>query len=490
MPKNKNVKELLDKHQIQYEMDSSENNYKLKICLFCGSSNSKLEVHATKGCFKCWVCDESGSFSKLQSKIRSQEHAGNTENLTEDPSKANKVVDLTKTALRLHSELKGNLDGEQFYRIRGINQDSIDYFKLGIEKRGSERWTSIPHFKDGVAVNIKYRSLPPLEKKWRQEKGTQKTLFNNDALKNSNEIILTEGEIKTIALHQVGIKNAVGLTGGVSNIPQTWIDQLREKERVILCLDSDQPGQDAALEIAKRVGVGKCFNIVLPDAKDPDEYFFDRRHTKSDFLKLMKAAKQFDLHQCFSGLQRAINILVEKISFLWDSRIPISKITMLDGNPGVGKSHLALAIVAAISRGEHPWPPVLDFEIDSHEVIVFCGEDGAADTIVPRLKMLKANLDHVHIYSKPIVFDEKGLIEIESMVAAQKPALLLFDPMTSFIGGRVDIHRANEVRERLSAVARIAEKHSCSVLIVRHLNKGGSKDHAIYRGLGSIDLLP
>ena len=479
MTKQKKLKEFLDDKGINYTIDDKGENYKIERCVFCGNQNSNLEVHATKGIFNCWACEESGSFTQFQEKV-SESPARNAFSTQKHKS------DFTAKALELHGGVSSS-PVSQYLQMRGFSKVTTEHFKFGAEKIGSEWWLSIPHFKRGKAVNIKYRSAQPKPKKWRQETGAQKVLFNCDALEENDDIFLVEGELKAAALHQIGIANVVALTGGVSAIQEDWIRQLRRKRRVYLCLDSDDPGQAAAIGIAKRIGIEKCFNILLEDAKDPDEYFFERRHSKKDFIDLAKKAVTFDPSACFSGLRKASSIPTENVQYLWSPRIPLRKISLLEGNPGVGKSQLALAVAAAISRNEHPYPENEFFECNSSNVLIFCGEDGAGDTIVPRLRHLKADLENIQIYSGHITFDKSGLAEIEAMIGYQKPALVIFDPLTAFMGSRVDMNRANEVREQLSQVAQIAERHDCAVLIVRHLSKA-TKNDAIYRGLGSIDL--
>lgn len=482
MLERKQIRAFLDHHEISYTVDDKNENYKIKTCVLCGNDRSNLEVHVTKGIFKCWACDESGSFSAFRDIVVGHRH----QRPQNDRPTQRLKSDFTDRASQLHNELPGS-PVAQYIKMRGFSQSTAKHFMLGAEKKGSEWWLVIPHFENGRVVNIKYRLAQSEPKKWRQEKNSEKVLYNSDVLKSFDEIFLVEGELKAAALHQIGISNVVALTGGVSNIPDAWINHLRTKRRVYLCLDSDEPGQTAAISVAKRIGLNKCFNILLEDSKDPDEYFFDRGHSKREFLSLTQKAMKFDSSLCFDGLKKASDISPEKVEYLWWQRVPSKKISLLEGNPGVGKSQLALAIAAAISQNQHPYPPNEFFELERSDVIIFCGEDGAADTIVPRLKQFKANLENIHIFSGHITFDESGLLEIEAMIENQKPALVVFDPLTAFMGSRVDINRANEVREQLSKVAQLAERHSCAILIVRHLNKA-TKNDPIYRGLGSIDL--
>lgn len=481
MAKINKVRKLLNENQIAFEEDSKGENYKLKHCPYCGNSSSKLEVRIDCGAHHCWVCNESGSFTKLKMKI-----ADGGRDQEQSCGDSSRLTGLSKKAQSFHNKIFIRQEGLQYLKSRGFNEESIRNFKLGCQKVGGKTTIAVPHISSGVVVNIKYRSIDGSEPKWRQEKGAKKILFNLDAMKNRKTVVLVEGELKAIALDQVGIKNVLALTGGINNVPDEWIDELKKFRTVFICMDSDKPGQQGAIQIAKRIGLAKCKNIIFSDAKDPDEYLFDRKHTKKDFLELQKQSVNFRIEDCFKGLKNAAEIEREDVEFLWWPYIPLAKITLLDGDPGIGKSNLALSIAASVSRGDQPWPPSLGTDLISSEVLIFCGEDGAADTVKPRLESQKARLESIYIFEDLIKFDEDGLNNIRGMIQEKRPSLVIFDPITPFLGGKIDFNRANEMREPLSKLGAIAKEFDCSVILVRHLNKG-TKDQAIYRGLGSID---
>lgn len=185
----------------------------------------------------------------------------------------------------------------------------------------------------------------------------------------------------------------------------------------------------------------------------------------------------------------------EEVDFLWRPYIPRGKLTLLEGDPGLGKTFLSLNICAAISRG---WPlPGPDGRpgeaMEPGNVLFMSAEDGIADTLVPRLE--KAGADRSRIYcltgwraaesEEEEAFSLQDVNVLREALEQVRPALVVIDPLQGYIGG-IDMHRANEVRPVLSGVAKLAEEFHCAVLAIRHLSKsGGSK--AVYRGLGSID---
>jgi hypothetical protein len=97
-----------------------------------------------------------------------------------------------------------------------------------------------------------------------------------------------------------------------------------------------------------------------------------------------------------------------------------------------------------------------------------------------------ADVSRIFALEGAVSFDDAGLLLVESAILEHNPVLIIVDPLIAYIGAKVDLHRANETRSVMAALARIADRYGCAVLGIRHLTKGG-KDRAIYRGIGSID---
>ncbi len=174
----------------------------------------------------------------------------------------------------------------------------------------------------------------------------------------------------------------------------------------------------------------------------------------------------------------------ETVEWLWCPYLPKSRLTLLEGDPGVGKSWLSLAVAAAISLGSGL--PAQESSMPA-PVLLASAEDGLGDTIRPRLSALGADLENIHAIEGPLAFDDEGLRILAEFIRDVRPALVIVDPLVAYLGAGVDLHRANETRAVLSRLAGISEKYSASILAVRHLAKGGAS-RPIYRGLGSIDI--
>jgi len=175
---------------------------------------------------------------------------------------------------------------------------------------------------------------------------------------------------------------------------------------------------------------------------------------------------------------------VVDINWLWYPYIPFGKITMIQGDPGDGKTTVVLAIAAAVTTGA-PLPES-EVAIGPISVIFQTAEDGLGDTVKPRLVQAGADCQRV------IVIDESEReltlsdARIEQAITKTGAKLFILDPFQAYIGADIDMHRANEIRPILKRISAVAEKTGCAVVVVGHLNKGSSKSQ--YRGLGSIDI--
>ncbi len=177
------------------------------------------------------------------------------------------------------------------------------------------------------------------------------------------------------------------------------------------------------------------------------------------------------------------DVKCENVEWLWYPFIPYGKITIIQGDPGEGKTTLVLQIIAKLTKGD----AIINGESKEPINIIYqTAEDGLSDTIKPRL--VAANAD----CSKVLVIDDRETpltmldVRLEKAISETGARLVVLDPIQGFLGADVDMHRANEIRPVMKHIAEIAEKYRCAVILVGHMNKCNMGKSA-YRGLGSID---
>lgn len=197
---------------------------------------------------------------------------------------------------------------------------------------------------------------------------------------------------------------------------------------------------------------------------------------------------------------------VEQIEWLFYPFIPFGKVTIIQGDPGEGKTTMVLQIIAKLTRGEKILPEqeqkteensgaemVVDSDLKLSEspmepvnVIYQTAEDGLGDTIKPRLLVAGADCSRVMVIDdreQPLTMLD---IRLEEAIMQTKARLVVLDPIQGFLGAEVDMHRANEIRPLMKRVAVLAEKYHCAIILIGHMNKN-SNGKSSYRGLGSID---
>lgn len=170
------------------------------------------------------------------------------------------------------------------------------------------------------------------------------------------------------------------------------------------------------------------------------------------------------------------------IQWLWDGRIPLGKLTILDGEPGLGKSTLVCELAACISTGRllpGQTVPLIG------DVLLLNAEDAADDTIKPRLEAAGADLARVHVHTGLLKIPD-DLHKLEEIVNAYPIRLIVIDPLMAYLAR--NSHKDQDVRQALTPLAQLAQRHNIAVLIVRHLNKRTDAS-ALHRGGGSIGII-
>ena len=192
---------------------------------------------------------------------------------------------------------------------------------------------------------------------------------------------------------------------------------------------------------------------------------------------------------------RLSDVEPEPISWLWKGRIALGKLTIISGDPGLGKSLLTSALAAIVSKGY--LFPVDDLPAPVGDVVLLSAEDDPADTIRPRLDAAGADCQRIHILKAVKAVDEEGNpiqrifsfkrdMEVLGKLLPTIPdcRLLVVDPISAYLDG-TDSNNNSDVRGLFAPLAELAARHKIAVVLVSHLNKN-SGGNALYRTMGSL----
>jgi len=178
------------------------------------------------------------------------------------------------------------------------------------------------------------------------------------------------------------------------------------------------------------------------------------------------------------------DVTSSEVSWLWFPYIAKGKMTILEGEEGIGKSWLCCALAAGVSTGRL----FNDEDFESSNVLLLSAEDGAGDTIRPRLEMLDANINRIFAIDETFVFENKTFIKLQEKIYETKAALVIIDPLFAYVSANTDINQANKCRSITKRLAEIAAKTNCAIVAVRHIGKAKGNGDARAAGLGSIDI--
>jgi len=318
----------------------------------------------------------------------------------------------------------------------------------------------------GDFYDDKHRLIFEALKKLRAKGEVPDLLTVTDALRSSKSLTKAGG-----AAYISALANSVGTTTNAD----VYADKVLECSRYRAIM----------MAAAECVAAAKEMN---PDALQRME----------ETVELIRSIGQNGARVCVTCLA---DVEAEETSWLWKPYLPLGKLAILEGDPSIGKTFLALKLTAAISQG---WslPTVNaqgELEIgergEPQNVLYLSAEDGLGDTLKPRL--IRAGADDSRVFAVtgkrhpggkievPITLQD--IAELDRTMSEYRPALMVVDPLQAYLGKGVDMNRAEQVRPVLAQVGALAQKHFCTILLIRHLGKS-SKDRSIYRGLGSIDL--
>jgi putative DNA primase/helicase len=306
-----------------------------------------------------------------------------------------------------------------------------------------------------------------------------------EAVKAGRTVFVVEGEKDVNTLLAWGLDATCNPMGaGKGKWRDAYSEALRGA-RVVVIPDADKEGRDhAAAVLASLAKVAAEVRVVeLPGAKDATAWAA-AGGTREMLERLCAHGAGVGVLMC--------DVKPERVRWLWERRIPLGKLTVLDGDPGQGKSSILLDLAARVSTGREmpdgsPGP--------SGGAVVLTAEDGLGDTVRPRLEAAGADLSRivalVNVPSsdgpRPVTLPD-DLEYVKAEIARVGAVLVVVDPMMAFLTGKADAHRDQDVRRALVPLAVLAEETGAAVVLIRHLVKSGGVN-PLYRGGGSIGIV-
>ena len=326
-------------------------------------------------------------------------------------------------------------------------------------------------------------------------------------------VALVEGEKAAEALWSAGIPAVATVTGAASAPGPGPLAELGGRH-VVLWSDADAVGRQHMATIAERLAsIAASVSIVAPpEGMAPGWDAADAVVEGRDLGAILAAVEPMPpletRHVAGQSttpgapemvVTRLSSVVALPLDWLWPGYIPAGMLTILDGDPGLGKSLLTLDLAARVTGG-WPMPPVrVDQQHGGHEqrgAVLLSAEDDLARTIRPRLDAAAADVDMIAVVTlrerdgttREPVITANDLVAVELAIREVDAALLVVDPLVAYLPDAVNTNRDHDVRRSLALLADLAERSGAAVVAVRHLRKTGA-DNPLYRGGGSIGII-
>ena len=334
----------------------------------------------------------------------------------------------------------------------------------------------------------RYASSRGIREKFRQDAAGAEKAFGFAHRGTDKQLLVFEAPIDLLSFIELFPKNwqqhnYLSLGGVSGKALQQFLSERPDVERVFLCLDADKAGEDACKRLAALLPDTVSVTRIQPCMKDWNDVLVhraeipNRNYFKSIVLKEPSKPETVKII-------RMSDVELTPVDWLWKPYLPFGKLSVLQGNPGEGKTYFAMHLAAACTNGK--LLPNME-RMEPFNVIYQTAEDGLGDTVKPRLIEAGADLDRVLVIDDSDVQLTLSDERIEKAIIENNARLVIIDPIQAYLGADVDMNRANEVRPIFMRLGQVARRTGCAILLIGHLNKAAGMQ-SLQRGLGSIDI--
>ena len=334
----------------------------------------------------------------------------------------------------------------------------------------------------------RYASSRGIRERFRQDTAGAEKAFGFAHRGTDKQLLVFEAPIDLLSFIELFPKNwqqhnYLSLGGVSGKALRQFLSERPDVERVFLCLDADKAGEDACKRLAALLPDTVSVTRIQPCMKDWNDVLvhraeiLNRNYFKSIVLK--EPPKKDSVK-----IIRMSDVELTPVEWLWKPYLPFGKLSVLQGNPGEGKTYFAMHLAAACTNGK--LLPNME-RMEPFNVIYQTAEDGLGDTVKPRLIEAGADLDRVLVIDDSDVQLTLSDERIEKAIVENNARLVIIDPIQAYLGADVDMNRANEVRPIFMRLGQVAQRTGCAILLIGHLNKAAGMQ-SLQRGLGSIDI--
>ena len=334
----------------------------------------------------------------------------------------------------------------------------------------------------------RYASSRGINEKFRQDAAGAEKAFGFAHRGTDKQLLVFEAPIDLLSFIELFPKNwqqhnYLSLGGVSGKALRQFLSQRPDVERVFLCLDADKAGEDACKRLAALLPDTVSVTRIQPCMKDWNDVLVHRAEISNrNYFKsiVLKEPPKKDSVKII----RMSDAELTPVEWLWKPYLPFGKLSVLQGNPGEGKTYFAMHLAAACTNGK--LLPNME-RMEPFNVIYQTAEDGLGDTVKPRLIEAGADLDRVLVIDDSDVQLTLSDERIEKAIIENNARLVIIDPIQAYLGADVDMNRANEVRPIFMRLGQVAQRTGCAILLIGHLNKAAGMQ-SLQRGLGSIDI--
>ena len=334
----------------------------------------------------------------------------------------------------------------------------------------------------------RYASSRGINEKFRQDAAGAEKTFGFAHRGTDKQLLVFEAPIDLLSFIELFPKNwqqhnYLSLGGVSGKALRQFLSERPDVERVFLCLDADKAGEDACKRLTALLPDTVSVTRIQPCMKDWNDVLVhraeipNRNYFKSIVLKEPSKPETVKII-------RMSDVELTPVEWLWKPYLPFGKLSVLQGNPGEGKTYFAMHLAAACTNGK--LLPNME-RMEPFNVIYQTAEDGLGDTVKPRLIEAGADLDRVLVIDDSDVQLTLSDERIEKAIIENNARLVIIDPIQAYLGTDVDMNRANEVRPIFMRLGQVAQRTGCAILLIGHLNKAAGMQ-SLQRGLGSIDI--